>query len=39
MLASLTPAQSVVKIVHDELVELMGNGCAAACSFPMLRPR
>ncbi|MGH7755161.1 MAG: signal recognition particle receptor subunit alpha, partial [Vulcanimicrobiaceae bacterium] len=28
VLASLTPAQSVVKIVYDELVELMGGGNA-----------
>ena len=32
VLASLTPAQSVIKIVHDELVELMG-GAEARLQF------
>ena len=38
VLKSLTPAQQVVKIVHDELVQLLG-AAAIAWPWPPRRPR
>ncbi len=38
VLDSLTPGQQVVKIVHEELTELMGRP-AVGCRSPTGRPR
>src|SRR2546430_5385613 len=34
VLRSLTPAQQVVKVVHDELVELLGGSCHRLAPAP-----
>ena len=39
VLTALSPAQQVVKIVRDELVEILGKDTAQASNLPRSRPR